>query len=339
MADNEQWKFIKGHPDYEISDLGRLRRWPAGKITTGSDAHRSGYVHVVLCDEQGRTCYKLHRLVADAFVPNPDNKPQVNHLGLKTDNRAIVLEWVTAKENVAHANENITKKFTARVAKLDWHSKKILQVYESVNATAVDGHKPSSVSECAHGNKRIYHGFDWKLLDELPLDDLPGETWRALEKSDYAEVAKYRDYHVSDQGRVKNVRIRKMLRAKENHRVQLQSPECKDTFAIGRLVLMAFNIPNPEEKPEHDHINSDHTDHRLENLRWVTHLENMQNPATRAKISLGTSTPVEVTFEDGQTEKFAKMNDLVAEIDVSFADLVRCLRDGGTAHGMSFRYL
>lgn len=98
----EYWKSIEAHSGYEISSLGRIRNAQTGYILKPYNDGR-GYLRVKL---HKKNC-KLHILVAQAFIPNPENKPFVNHInGNKHDCRVFQLEWVTVSENTQHAWDN-----------------------------------------------------------------------------------------------------------------------------------------------------------------------------------------------------------------------------------------
>ena len=101
---DEIWKAIKGYEGlYEISNLGRVRSlYKKGKILS-TETDKKGYLKLKLSKNRNRQFYLISRLVAEAFIPNPDNKPEVDHINTNpSDNRAENLRWVTHKENCSN---------------------------------------------------------------------------------------------------------------------------------------------------------------------------------------------------------------------------------------------
>lgn len=114
--EGEEWKDVEGFEGFhQVSSMGRvkslkrlvLRRWGFFKETKEKimrlSPNDSGYLSVTLWNGK-RFRYRVNRLVATHFIPNPENNPAVNHKkGIKADNRAAELEWVTHSENTKHA--------------------------------------------------------------------------------------------------------------------------------------------------------------------------------------------------------------------------------------------
>ena len=98
----EWWKIIEDYPNYEVSNMGRVGNRVMGKVLR--PGKNKGYLQVKLRENGKKKSFRIHRLVATVFIPNPESKPEVNHInGIKTDNRASNLEWCSSKENVNHA--------------------------------------------------------------------------------------------------------------------------------------------------------------------------------------------------------------------------------------------
>lgn len=115
---NEQWRDIEGYEGaYQVSDLGRVRSRKSGewKIKIGNKDN-DGYLHTGLSKDGKRTTYTVHRLVANAFIPNDDDsKTIINHRNeCKSDNRAVNLEWCDRSYNCTYNDIQFRKKNSKR---------------------------------------------------------------------------------------------------------------------------------------------------------------------------------------------------------------------------------
>lgn len=156
----------------KANDLGTLRLIKRReKVLTAND---SGYLFLQLYYDNVSTRAYIHRLVAQAFIPNPENKPTVNHKdGNKGNNHVDNLEWSTYKENNAHAiATGLTnhKHLMKQVRQLDLQDGKWVNIAEfesASDASRKTGVNRVSIASCVVGLARSAGGYRWEFTDNL----------------------------------------------------------------------------------------------------------------------------------------------------------------------------
>ena len=183
----EVWKPVVGYEGlYEVSNIGNVRSLFRYKKTLKLSMNTTGYPCVEIFKNKKGKRVNVHRLVATAFIPNPENKPQVNHIDEnKTNNRVENLEWVTAKENMNHGTrlqrqlvhsppfteerKEISRKNGKSVSKPVLQFSKngmLINKYES----AKEAHRQTGVNHshiiecCKHQRYKTAGGFVWKYV-------------------------------------------------------------------------------------------------------------------------------------------------------------------------------
>lgn len=171
----EMWRDVIDNENYIVSNTGRIRR-KGTSIDKSLRISKDGYHITHLYHDGIRQCKRVHRVVAEAFIDNPQNKSEVNHKnGNKLDNRVENLEWNTSQENVRHAwANNLMKPSYSMLGKHNPNGGrkgipfKIVETGETFDTMAscakAIGGSQTRIWDCLHGRQDTYKNFHFQYL-------------------------------------------------------------------------------------------------------------------------------------------------------------------------------
>lgn len=178
----EIWKTIKGFENYKVSNTGKVYSLAKNKVMKPWIVN-SGYYVLTLVDSGVSKNMSVHRLVAKAFIPNPLNKEQVNHIdGNKLNNNVDNLEWTTPSENVNHnkvlgrldthtARAELNKVQSKAVNQLDIETGKVIATYNTIReASKATGSQDGKITMVCQGKRKSHNGYSWEYVSKEHLN-------------------------------------------------------------------------------------------------------------------------------------------------------------------------
>ena len=342
MEEEEVWRPIADYENYEVSSFGNVRNKNTGRVL--KPANQGGYYNVGLSNVKTKS-YPIHRLVALAFISNPENKLHVNHIDKNSlNNRLENLEWTTPKENNIHKSNGViqTTNQNLTVWRIDKNTDEYLEKYNSINLASkwvVDNNLTLSVHNAHTGIscsiRGVYKssfGFKWSLEKEETLEN---EVWKEIN----IEGKNTNGYFISSLGRFRNKKGVIMKNYKPHHSGYIYVRVNIDKYAIHRLVALTF-LENHDNKPFVNHIDGNKTNNSVNNLEWVTCAENNLhnyniglNKGFKRKI---TQYDLEMNF----IQNFNTIKDASIKLHISLSCIKDVLKNKQTStKGFIFKYL
>ena len=177
----EIWRDIEGYHNYQVSNLGRVKSLERNVIKgrgglykieekiLKSRKDKNGYLLINLCKEGEMRSYLVHRLVASAFLDNPNNLPQVNHKDEdKTNNRVENIEYCDRSYNINYGNRNekMAKSRSIPILQFTKDGEFVRRWDSSTQVEKELGIDNSSIAKCCRGKHKSVGGFIWGYADD-----------------------------------------------------------------------------------------------------------------------------------------------------------------------------
>jgi len=338
----EEWKDISDYENYEVSNLGNVRNKKTGRVL--KSYNKGGYAVVGLSKTKGKI-FQVHRLVCQAFIPNLENKPQVNHIDKNgLNNNVTNLEWNSVLENNIHRSNGViqTTNQNIPIYRVDDETNEKLEKYDSIELAAEWAFKQGfskninsikSGISCAFRNVyKTSFGFKWTLEEQESLEN---EIWKQIIIKDKETI----NYFVSNLGRFKNSKGIIMKDYKPHHSGYIYVRVNKDKYPLHRLVAFTF-LENPENKAYVNHIDGNKTNNSLANIEWNTPLENSLHSHKTGLTKCFTRKITQYDLEMNKIQDFNSIAEASKFLNMSLSNIKAVLYNKQkTAGGFKFKYL
>ena len=344
MEDKEVWMPINDYDNYEISSLGNVRNSNTYRILKLTN--KGGYIFTGLSKNSIIKSYSVHRLVALAFIDNPENKPQVNHKDKnRSNNNVSNLEWSTASENNIHRSINAiqTTNQQVKVWRIEPMTNEKLELYDSIclaaqwivsnsdSETCINTVK-GCISCASRGLYKTAFGYKWSVYE---YTDLEGEIWKPI----IINGLTFGNYFVSNLGRFKNYKCIIMENYKPHHSGYIFVRVDKNKYSLHRIVASTF-IENlkPEINNVVNHIDGNKLNNSLINLEWTTIKGNNVHNHKSGFIKYYTRKIVQYDLEMNKIKEFGSIVEAKNELGIKTIKEVLSNQQN-TAGGFIFKYL
>lgn len=163
----EKWQDVLGFEElYQVSSFGNVRTIKKGEAEMSQQENMNGYMTVHLRNKGVERRAMVHRLVAEAFIPNPNGFRDVNHKnGDKSDNRVENLEWTSHADNMTHSFRELGKN-VRHIVQLDLDNNFIERWNSIVEASEATGICRTDIGECCRGSRKHAKGYKWKYEED-----------------------------------------------------------------------------------------------------------------------------------------------------------------------------
>ena len=265
-----------GESNYWITRDGKV--WSTHSKRYLNQTISNGYKCITISvkdDDKNRKVHTVHRLMAEAFIPNPEKKKFVTHInGDIKDNRIENLEWVTKKESTDKHDKDISH--PRKVIQKDLQGN-IIKKYETVTeAGTAMGVTRHAISKACLGINKTCNNYKWEFEDDQ-------HNHEVVDVSKGKKIDGYENYYVFENGKIYNTARKSYLKPVPNASgysyVTLCKNKKKNNKYVHRLVAEHY-LDNPDKKPQVNHKNKNRSDNRKENLEWVTESENVIHAKT-----------------------------------------------------------